>query len=216
MLVLGIFLLAIWVTLAYTKQEALRFVTVVMIVGLSARTATNWLAARRPKPSLLRQAIAEQLTPDALGKRKIMIGTYGSEALAPAALSIAKAEDMALVVCFIRHVNLSIKWGGPLSIDTDLGAQKAFARFLELGHEMGVPVLPVYDTGPDAAVLLAENAAIYGCQRVLIGTSRQGVIYHLVKGSFQRRLEALLPADIPVQVISADSVPPPAARPAAA
>jgi len=50
-------------------------------------------------------------------------------------------------------------------------------------------------------VVLAENAAIYGCQRVLIGSSRQGAVYHLVKGSFQRRPESLLPHEIPVEVI---------------
>ena len=70
---------------------------------------------------------------------------------------------------------------------------------------MDVPVLPVYDTGPDATVLMAENAAIYGCQKVLIGSTRKGMIYHLIKGHFQRRLEALLPPDIPVQVISAST-----------
>ena len=68
---------------------------------------------------------------------------------------------------------------------------------------MNVPVLPIYDTGPDAAVLLAENAAIYGCGRVFIGTSRQGALYHLIKGHFQRRLEVLLPPDIAVEVIGA-------------
>src|SRR5205085_861313 len=37
MLLLGLILLAIWVTLAFTKLHALLFVTVVMIIGLSAR-----------------------------------------------------------------------------------------------------------------------------------------------------------------------------------
>ena len=37
MLLLGIILLVMWVTLAYVKREALLFVTVVMVVGLSAR-----------------------------------------------------------------------------------------------------------------------------------------------------------------------------------
>jgi len=201
MLALGIFMIALWASLAYYKQQAVLFVSIVLIAGLIARRATKWFAARRPKPSLIRQAIAEQLTPEAMAKRKAMIGTYGSEALAEQAMSVAKAEDLALVVCFIRQVSLSIKWDMKLSIDTDLAAQKTFSHFLERGHEMGVPVIPVYDTGPDAAVLLAENAAIYGCQRVLIGTSRQGAVYHLVKGSFQRRLESLLPPEIPVEVM---------------
>src|SRR5207302_4749940 len=95
------------------------------------------------------------------------------------------------------------------TIDTDIGALRTFSRFLELGHQIDVPVLPVYDTGPDAAELLAENAAIYGVERVLIGTSRQGALYHLIKGHFQRRLEGLLPPDIPVHVI-APTAPPPA------
>ena len=204
MILLGLVLLAIWVTLALTKLHALAFVSIVMVVGLSARQATKWLAKRRPKPSLLRQAILEQLAPEALAKRRIMIGTYGSESLAPAALETARRDDAALVVCFIRSVALSFKYEGErkLGIDTDLAAQKTFARFLDLAHQTGVPIVPVYDTGPDAAILLAENAAIYGCERVLIGTSRKGMLYHLVKGHFQRRLESLLPPDIPVQVLS--------------
>jgi hypothetical protein len=64
-----------------------------------------------------------------------------------------------------------------------------------------VPILPVYDMGPDAAELMAETAAIYGCGRILIGTSRQGALYHLIKGHFQTRLEAMLPEDIKVEVI---------------
>jgi amino acid transporter len=204
MFALAIVLLAIWVTLAFTKLHALAFVTIVMAVGLSARQATKWVAARKGKPSLLRQAIAEQLPPEALLKRKVMVGTYGSEALAPAALTVAKQEDALLVVCFIRQVALSYKYESEqkLSIDTDLAAQRTFARYLELGHQSGVPILPVYDTGPDAVVLIAETAAIYGVERVLIGTSRKGAIYHLIKGHFQRRLESVLPPDIHVQVIT--------------
>lgn len=81
-------------------------------------------------------------------------------------------------------------------------SQRTFARFLELGHEAGVPVLPVYDSGTNPAEAIAESAAIHGCSRVLIGTSRRGAIYHLIKGQFQRKLEALLPREIPVQVIA--------------
>jgi len=218
MLILGIVLLTIWVTLACTKLHALIFVTVVMIVGLTARALNRHFATRKgPKPSLLRQAISEQLSAEAMSKPKILLGTYGSDALARPALRAAKESDAMLVVCFIRQVNLSYKYESEqkLTIETDLAALRAFSKFLDMGHDMGVYVLPVYDTGPDAAELMAENAAIYGCERVLIGTSRQGALYHLIKGKFQERLESLLPPEIPVQVITpepelqleADAVP---------
>ena len=44
---------------------------------------------------------------------------------------------------------------------------------------------------------------------MIIGTSRQGTLYHLVKGTFQRRLESLLPAEIGVQILSPEQVLPP-------
>ena len=113
-----------------------------------------------------------------------------------------------LVVCFIRQVNLSYKYESEqrLTIETDVAALKVFSRFLDLGHEMGVTVLPVYDTGHDAAELMAENAAIYGCERILIGTSRQGALYHLVKGHFQRRLETVLPPEVSIEIITPEPV----------
>jgi amino acid transporter len=210
MLALGCLLLAIWVTLAITKLHALIFVCVVMMLGLTARWLNKFFAERKgPKVSLIRQAIMEQLHAGAMTKPKILLGTYGSDLLADQAVNLCKASDATLVVCFIRQVHLSYKFSaeGKLTIETDLAALRTFSRFLDIGHAAGVPVLPVYDTGADAAVLLAENAAIYNCERVLIGTTRQGAIYHLVKGHFQRRLEALLPPEIPVQVLAPPEPP---------
>jgi len=206
MMILGGILLAIWVTLACTKLHALAFVTIVMVIGLTARALTKWFATRKgPRQSLLHQAILEQLTPEALARPKLLVGTYGSEMLAPAALLEARRSGATLVVCFIREVALSFKYDGQekkLSIETDLAAQKTFARYLELAHQANVSILPIYDTGTNSPELIAENAAVHACSRVLIGTSRHGSLYHLIKGHFQRKLEAILPPEIPVQVIS--------------
>ena len=207
MMLLGVVLMAIWVTLAFTKLHALLFVTIVMVVGLMARQASKWYAGRKGgRPTLLRQAIMEQLTGDALSKPKFLLGTYGSDMLARAALTEAKRSGHALAVCFIRQVNLSYKYEGQkhLTIDTDPAALRAFSRFLEVGHDLNVPVIPIYDSGPDAAELMAENAAVYGCEKILIGTSRRGGLYHLLKGHFQQRLESILPPEIPVEVLSPD------------
>jgi amino acid transporter len=201
MMLLGVFLLAIWVTLAYVKRDALIFVTVVMIVGLSARQINKKLANRKgPRPTLLRQAIMEQLDTDDLQRPKILIGTYGSDALAHTAFAEAKRTGSILVVCFIRELRMDFGFT-QLSMDSDLAALRTFARFLDLGHHYGVPVLPIYDSGQDAVELIAEAAAMTNTQRILIGSSRQGAIYNLIKGSFHQRLESLLPPEIPIEVM---------------
>jgi hypothetical protein len=202
MMLLGVVLLAIWVTLAYVKRDALIFVSIVMVVGLTARQVNKKMANRKgPQPSLLRQAIMHQLGNGALDRPRILLCTYGSEALAWPALAEAKKADATLVVCFIRSIRIAYNWERALTMDSDIAALRVFARLLDLGHDMGVPVLPIYDSGDNAVELVAEAAAMSGCQRVLIGTSRQGAIYHLIKGRFQQQLEALLPPEIKVEVL---------------
>ena len=204
MAMLGALLITIWVTLAVTKWHALVFVLIVVAVGLSLRQFTKWAQTRRPKPSLLRQAIVDQLTADALAKPRIMLSTAGSSTLADAALQVAAAENASLVVCFIREVALNYKVEAEtrLTFDTDPAAQEMFAEFLDKGHAHGVPIIPMYDSGHNSAELIAELAAMNGVEKVLIGSSRRGTLHHIIKGSFQRRLESLLPPDIHVQVIS--------------
>jgi len=206
MLILGIFLIAVWITLALTKTAALVFVCIVLLVGLCLRALTQYAQKKRPKLSLLRRAIIEQLTPEALARPRIMLATAGSAQLASAALGIAREDSAALVVCFIREVALDYRIGAEshLTIDTDDAAQDLFSEFLDLGYRQGVPIIPMYDTGTIGPELIAETAAINGVTKVLIGTSRRGSLHQLIKGSFQRRLETLLPPEIPVVVISAD------------
>jgi len=201
---LSILLIVIWITLAMTKVEALIFVTTVLAVGLTARRFTQWNSSRRPKPSLLQQAIVEQLTPEALAKPKYLLATAGSDAMAIPALTAAREAGAALVVCFIREVALSYKAVGDerrLNLASDIAAQQLFTDFLAHGHRIGVPIIPVYDMGSSSPELIAETAAMNAVNAVLIGTSRRGAFHRLVKGSFQKKLESLLPSDIPVKVL---------------
>jgi hypothetical protein len=43
-----------------------------------------------------------------------------------------------------------------------------------------------------------------GVSKVLIGTTRRGALHQIIKGSFQRKLESLLPPGIPVEVVSGE------------
>ena len=67
-----------------------------------------------------------------------------------------------------RHVHprgraeLQVEAENALTLDTDPAAQALFTDFLEHGHRDGVPIIPMYDTGPNAAELIAELAAING------------------------------------------------------
>jgi len=204
MFALGILLLGIWGTLAITKVPALCFVVIVLCIGFALRYINKVASRRRPKPSLLRQAIMAQLTPEALAKPRIMVATAGGAGLAQQAVNEAKALEAALVVAFVREVALNYKIEGAatMTLDTDPAAQQLFITFLDEGHKQGVPIIPAYDTGLNAPEMLAELAAMNGVQRLAIGTSRRGALHQIIKGSFQRQLESLLPDDVIVEVMA--------------
>src|SRR5205085_9434093 len=126
-----------------------------------------------------RRAIQEQLTPEALAKPRMLLATAGSAAMADAAMEAAAAEDAALVVCFIREVALNYKVEAEtrFTIDNDPAAQAMFADFLEKGHENGVPIIPMYDTGTNAAEQHADLAAMNGVKRVLTGSIHPGTMH---------------------------------------
>jgi len=48
---------------------------------------------------------------------------------------------------------------------------------------------------------LLFGAALLGADKVLIGSSRRGALHHLIKRNFQKKLESLLPPEIPVAVV---------------
>ena len=73
------------------------------------------------------------------------------------------------------------------------------------GQQQGVPIIPFYDSGDAPAELLAEAAALTGADAILLGSSRRSTLHRLIKGSFQRKLELLLPVEVAVHVL--DAVP---------
>jgi amino acid transporter/nucleotide-binding universal stress UspA family protein len=204
MFLLGAGLACIWVTLAIDKRQALIFVVIVMGAGFSLRALTQWLARRRAKPSLLRQAIMDQLPPEALAKPRIMVATAGSATLADTACEIARHNDSALIVAFVREValNYKVEAAAFTTLDTDPAAQALYVDYLEAGHKYGVPIIPAYDTGLNAAETIAELAALNGASKLIIGTSRRGALHQLIKGSFQQKIENLLGDDVPVEVVA--------------
>lgn len=203
MYLLGVVLVTIFITVAMTKTTAVIFVSSVVIVGFAARFISHRMRSK-DEPSLLRQAMAEQLEHVPASMPRFLIGTYGSIELAGSALHQCKVSHAALVVCFVREAAITStlsqierRW----TIDTDLAAVRTFTHFLRLASANGVPIIMAYETGQDAATVLAEAAVLYGCDRILLGSSRHGPMHRAIKGRFQARLEAVLPPEVKVEII---------------
>ena len=161
--------MAIWVTLAFTKLHALVFVCD-RDGGRADRCARS--------PSWSPRAAASQAQPAAAGDHRAAPAGGAGQAASCCSATVRlrragrggaatrrKRTDAALVVCFVRAGRAVVQVRGRAAARRSTPTRPRSARsadFLEHGHDYGVPIIPVYDTGPNAAELIAENAAMNG------------------------------------------------------
>jgi len=204
MAMLGLLLLCIWITVGLTKLHALIFAGIVMILGLSARSLSWWWKTRRgTTEDPLKDAVARQPAKIDPAKPKLIVVTYGSLHFARQAMERACSEDAALVVCFLRDVALSYKYGGSgwFTIDTDMAARKTFAKYLELGFEMKVPVIPTYHAGHHTAEMLAKLVESTHSKIILLDPISKGRLRTFRRRRGRARLKAILPGDVKVEIL---------------
>jgi amino acid transporter len=210
MALLGLLLFSIWVTVAATKLHALFFALIVMTLGLSARAASHWWKRRHAgDEDMLQKAIDQQAVKADPAMPKMLVVTYGVDhsASAKPAIQRAKSEESALLVCFLRDVVLSFKYGGSacFSMETDAAARKTFQKFLEIGFELKVPIIPAYRVGHHTAEMLVKLVETTGCKTILLDPLAQGRLRDFRRRRGRARLKSILPPDVKIEILEGSS-----------
>ncbi len=222
MLVLAIFMSAVWVTIAWEKPRALMFAGGIMIAGLAARffarnyaSVGQWMLAPVSFPMqvpaeedlavLPRGMAAARVTskvsevptrPQPHWKKKILVATRGNPRLLKFAFEHAKSQDAEILLLFIRHV--AIETGGARAEDlaADAEALALQATSKTMAEEYSVPYHFLYTTATDVAESLLDIAVTHGVETVVIGASRRGGLWRAMKGDVIESLGRLLPESI--------------------
>ncbi len=221
MLILAIFMTAVWVTIAWEKPRALMFAGAIMGVGLLARfMARNyskigqWMLApvphlyhgetppAFPTPARSLEATrspspAETKAPSVPGwKKKYLVATRGNPNLLRFAFEHAKSQDAEILLLFIRYV--AVDTGGARQQDLEVDAEALALETMseQLATEYGVHCRFLYTTATDVAESLLDIAVTHGVETVIVGASRRGGLWRAMKGDVIQSLGYLLPESI--------------------
>ncbi|MCS7016766.1 MAG: universal stress protein, partial [Gemmatales bacterium] len=212
-------MLAIWITIAVTKIEALAFAVIVLALGLVARWAVQHrgeLAERLPKP--LRKALTpiteelpepEAAPTTATGEQPLSL-TYepkgivmvaargGNPKLLQFAVEEARNRQAELRVLFVRQ--LAVLPMGPeensFDASNDPEARALFEETDRIAREAGVPWRPVYTASDDVAAMIADTASTHGADVLILGTSQRGPLWKAMKGDVIQEVGKYLPENI--------------------
>lgn len=205
---LGLFLLAITLTIGVTQPVSTAFSGTLIVLALTFRTAlkkrrapkdieaptTGWLSTLR--------AITIQIDPD---KPKIMLaarGRYQSEY----AVDLAKRRGATLFAIYVRPIRVMDLGPGKLpGIETDDNAQEALGSTAMLAKEAGVPYVPIYVTATEIADEILDYTVTYGCDTLIMGKSNRSVFSRKLEGDVVGQVQATLPEGVSLITRSAET-----------
>ena len=201
----AILMVAIWLTIAVTKPQALLFAVVMCGAGLAMREMTRVKvpmetvasASVEPAPRLREEpATAEEGAEEA---GRILVAARGLTAAARFAMEEAKLRGARLYFLFVREVQVATDVGG--NLDDDKEAKQVLEEVRRVAGEQKVLLTPVYCVSNSASDMITELAATLGADLVVLGGSRRKVLVNLLRGDTVQQVSHSLPEEIRLVVV---------------
>src|SRR6266700_1204370 len=204
MAVTSLLLLAVELTLAKTKPNALFFIICILLVGFALRAFAqhHGLAgeASEAAPTPLPAKLPVGPSPSPTSIQTILVEARGFTRVLQFALDEARLRQAALYVLYVRI--LAVNLPGPASQpqrmrwQDDRQAAEIMYAMLQLGAAAGVKVIPVYAISDDAPASILDLSATLGVDMLVLGTSQRSSLGSLLRGDVVTEVAKHLPETI--------------------
>jgi nucleotide-binding universal stress UspA family protein len=201
-----VILVAVELTIAKTKPDALFFAMCVLGAGFALRAYSHKVSGL--KTMTVTRQVAEMVSPDLIATmvprmsegQKIMVAARGVTPALAFALEEAQLRKATLCVLYVKEIAVYFSAGltnvGRARWQDDPEAQTIMSLMMKIGEERGVCVLPVYAVGEDAASTILDLSATLGVDYLIIGASQRTAMAKLLGGSVVTNVAQQLPDSI--------------------
>jgi amino acid transporter/nucleotide-binding universal stress UspA family protein len=195
MLISTVVLFLIEVSIAVKKHEATIFAGLILLLGLGARQFTRMRAAAKPVPAEVAPA---PLVPIRKRRRtsipsvKFLLAIKDvNDRLLKFALEEAKQRGALLFVLRVKEIAVGAL---PERMEMKVnGTEEHIDRICSTaGIDYQIISIPSYEVG----YTIAEQAATFGVDRVIMGATRRSVLENMLRGSVMRSLSSYLPEEV--------------------
>jgi nucleotide-binding universal stress UspA family protein len=206
MMVTFAILFAVEITIAKTKPAALFFAMCVLLVGFGLRwwamkhAGFETLIVNREVAAAVRPENLANFRPNLSANQSILVAARGLTPVLRYALEEAQLRKGNLYVLFVKE--LAVAMPGLLANATrprwqeDPEAAGIMTAVLELGHQCGVPVIPLYAVSENPSGAILDLAATIGVDMLMLGSPHRSGLVKLLKGDIVTRVAKNLPENI--------------------
>jgi nucleotide-binding universal stress UspA family protein len=199
-------LFVVEVTIAKTKPAALFFAACVLGIGFALR----WRAMKHAgfETVIIKRELAAAVSPELTAHfrpnltpgQSILVAARGMTPVLRYALEEAKLRQGNLYVLYIKELAVSLP--GPLADaarprwQDDTQAVQIMGAMLQLGHELGVSVVPLYIVSENPATTILDISATIGADVLMLGSPHRTNLARLLKGNVVNEVARNLPENI--------------------
>jgi len=194
MMVSATVLFLIELSIAVKKTEATIFAVIILAIGLGARHLAQRRAAAAPIPvpvAVPPVVIRKRRRPTMPAAKYLLALKDKNDRLLKFALEEARQRKALLFVLRVKEISVGVL-PEKLSMSTNGVEEHVDQVCSEAGVDYQIISIPSYEVG----YTIAEQAATFGVDRVILGATRRSVLENMLRGSVIRSLGSYLPEDV--------------------
>jgi amino acid transporter len=201
----GIILLAVELTLAKTKPNALFFIICILLIGFALRA----ISQKRKMPGEEAVALAATETAEVKARatfaaptsvNAIMVAARGWTPVLQFAVDEARLRGAILYVLYVRVIAVAMPSPAakpePARWQNDRPAAELMNGVLDLGQKTAVKVMPVYAVSDDVAASILDLSATLGIDMLVVGAPQRSSLAALLRGDVVTEVARHLPETI--------------------
>lgn len=191
----ALLLMLIEATIVVEKYKATIFVSIVLAIGLSARYLAQRAKVPAPVPVLqtATSSVRQRRRSRKLAEKKFLVAVKDmkSKRLLKFALEEASSLKSSLIVLHVHEIKV-----GALPERLPMLADDTDARIEEMCAESGVDYQIITIPSNEVGYTIAEYAAMFGVDRVILGSPSRSLMSHALRGNVMKTVSSLLPEEI--------------------
>ncbi len=194
MVVSASILFLVEISIAIEKEQATIFAAIILAVGLSARYIARFRAVPVPElaPVAASPTVVRKRRRPSMPAAKFLLALKDSnDKLLRFALEEARQRKALLFILRVKEISVGVL-PERLSMTTNGMEEHIDQVCSDSGVDYQIISIPSYEVG----YTIAEQAATFGVDRVILGATRRNVLENMLRGSVVRSLSSYLPEDV--------------------
>ena len=188
----AVILFFVEISIAVEKTQATIFAAIILTIGLGARYIAKRRAVAIPAPVIAQPAVIRKRRRPAMPAAKYLLALKdANDRLLKFAIEEARQRKALLFVLRVKEISVGVL-PERLAMITNGVEEHIDQLCSDAGVDYQIISIPSYEVG----YTIAEQAATFGVDRVILGATRRNVLENMLRGSVIRSLSSYLPEDV--------------------